>query len=91
LNIQSKSKLPFPVEPGHDRRPVAGWLLSATGHVIMYVLGGGFMVVSGLAMEQWGEFVGSVLFVLIHGTVFSYSPCLGWVDCQWTTDAGVAC
>ena len=74
MNIQSKSKLPFPVEPGHYRRPVAGWMLSATGYVIGCALVGGSVAGSGVAGQLWGEFVGSVVFVVSLGLIFPILP-----------------
>jgi len=64
MNNLSTTKLPFPVEPGHDRHPVAGWLMSAAGHSGMYVIGFGSIVVFGVAGELWGEIVGLLFFVI---------------------------
>lgn len=64
MDSLSTSNLPFPIEPGHDRRPLAGWLLSVAGHAGMYVLVGSWIVGFGVTMEFLGELVGLLLLVI---------------------------
>ena len=68
------SNLPFPVEPGHRRRPVAGWLLSAVGHIAMYILVGGWFLGWGIALEHWGNLPGLALFVATAPLIFITFP-----------------
>lgn len=74
MDNRSTVKLPFPVEPGHDRRAVAGWLLSAAGHAVMYVVVGGWMVGLGVTKELWGGPVGVVLWFATIPLLFLIHP-----------------
>lgn len=72
----SKTKLPFPVEPGHDRRPVAGWLISSAGHAGMYLSVIVWLLGSGFAGELWGEGAGLLLFVITMPPIFLIFPAM---------------
>lgn len=74
MENSSTSILPFPVEPGHRCRPVAGWLLSAAGHTAMYVLVGGWFLGWGIALELWGNLPGLALFVITVPLIFLVFP-----------------
>lgn len=74
MNNLNTTKLPFPVEPGHDRRPVAGWLLSAAGHAVMYVIVISWIVIYGVAGEFLGESMGLLLFVITMAIILLILP-----------------
>ncbi len=72
IDNSTELQLPFPVEPGHARRPVAGWLLSAAGHAAMYFAVGILVIGFAASIQQWGELVGIGVFgvgILVVGAL----------------------
>ena len=58
------SPLPFPIEPGHARRLVAGWLMSAAGYGALSFCIGVFVFGFATSSNRWGVPAGVGVFVL---------------------------
>jgi hypothetical protein len=76
MDVSTDKPISVPVEPGHKRRPLAGWSLSFLGYVGIFAATRVWVVGGALAMEGLGEFTGFMLLLFTMPVLFLAMPVL---------------
>lgn len=74
MNASTENPVSVPVEPGHDCRPLAGWISSFLGYFGICITTVAWLMVGGFATESLGEFMGVVVWVVTMPVLFLSMP-----------------
>lgn len=74
MDNPNTSNLPFPVLPGHVRRPLAGWILPATANAGMVILILGWLAGIEIVEESWGESASVLWAIILFPLLFLIMP-----------------